>query len=149
MSPSTVSIASVDRWIAGSPFNAWMGLKALAVSEQEVELLLPWRAELEGAHGHMHGGVLASALDAAAWLALMAVRGRAAGPTIDLRVDYHRGAPAAALRIGARVLRAGATISSVDAQARTESGALIASGRCLFLSAVRARGDGLKPAETR
>jgi uncharacterized protein (TIGR00369 family) len=121
---------------AGIPFNVWLGLEVLAAREDSVELRVPWRAEFSGAPGMTHGGVIASIVDAAAFLVLIAVRG-SAGPTVDMRVDFHRSTANTMLYVKSALVRAGATISSVEVQIHDSERRLIASGRSVMISEPR------------
>jgi uncharacterized protein (TIGR00369 family) len=83
-----------------------------------------------------HGGILAGIIDLSAYMALMAVNG-GGGPTIDMRVDYHRSMVNGTLYAESRILRVGSTISTVEVDVRDAQRRLIASGRCVFLSRSR------------
>jgi uncharacterized protein (TIGR00369 family) len=117
------------------PFNRWLGLQAVAVSEAGVELLLPWREELLSSPEaqSMHGGVLASVVDAAGDYAVGAFIGRGV-PTIDLRIDYHKVAKPGNYLAKGRVIQLGRTIASAEAQVFNDAGLLVASGRGVYLT---------------
>lgn len=129
----------IQAYSSRSPGNTWLGVRVLAASDTGVEIEIPWREEFVGSPDlrTMHGGVLAAAVDVAAGLSLFAILGRA-GPTIDMRVDFHRAVKAGALRGVGKVLRAGSTITSVEAMIHDADGKLAASGRCVFFTAQRA-----------
>lgn len=118
---------------AAVPFNAWLGAEVISADDEGVRLRVPWRVEFGGAPGMTHGGILASIIDLSAYMALMAVKG-GSGPTIDMRVDYHRSVVNGALFSLAKLLRIGSTISTVDVIVHDAEQRLIASGRCVFLS---------------
>jgi uncharacterized protein (TIGR00369 family) len=123
---------------AAVPFNAWLGAEVMSVDEEGVRLRVPWRVEFGGAPGMTHGGILAGIIDLSAYMALMAAKG-GAGPTIDMRVDYHRSMVNGALFSLGRLLRVGSTISTVEVIVYDAEQRLIASGRCVFLSQGRKR----------
>lgn len=78
----------------------------------------------------VHGGIVASLIDAAAYNAV-ALHLERATPTLDLRVDYLRPAvPPLVAR--ARVLRAGRRVATVDVRVEAEGGRLVAAGRGTF-----------------
>jgi uncharacterized protein (TIGR00369 family) len=130
---------------AAVPFNAWLGAEVLSANDDGVRLRVPWRVEFGGAPGMTHGGILASIIDLSAYMALMAAKG-GSGPTIDMRVDYHRSIVNGALYAQSTLLRVGSTISSVDVILRDAEQRLIASGRCVFLSRGRKHApDALSP----
>jgi acyl-coenzyme A thioesterase PaaI-like protein len=92
------------------PFNAWLGIRAVAASAVGVVIEAPWRDELVGSPGlrTMHGGVLAAIVETTAGLSLLAVLGRG------------------------RVLRAGGTITCLEAFVHDADDRLVASGRAVF-----------------
>jgi len=120
----------------GIPFNAWLGAKIIDASAAGVRLYVPWRTEFGGAPGMTHGGILAAIVDLAAYSALRAVGGDG-GPTIDMRIDYHRSSVNGPFYADSRVVRAGSTISTAEVVIRDAEERLIASGRCVFLSRSR------------
>lgn len=135
MSPSEM-LAKLNLHNAGIPFNAWLGLEVIGVRDDVVELRVPWRTEFGGAPGMTHGGILASIIDAAAFLVLLAVRGNG-GPTIDMRVDFHRSTANGMLYVKSALLRAGATISTAQVEIHDSEQRLIASGRSVMISEPR------------
>jgi uncharacterized protein (TIGR00369 family) len=79
------------------PHNRALGLEVVKIRDREVWLKLPYRLDLVGnpETGVLHGGAVASMMDAAAGLAAMARLGRAMNiATLDLRIDYLKPAPA-------------------------------------------------------
>jgi len=96
------------------PFNKLVGFKMLEAREHFVSILIPYRPELIGdiRRGSIHGGVIASAMDA--------VGGAAAATTlkhendklstIDLRVDYLSPGQARDLITEATVVKSGSKV---------------------------------------
>ena len=81
------------------PQNRSLGLEVVRMESREVWTKLPWNPQLVGdpVRGLLHGGALATLVDATCGLAIMARLDRAASiATIDLRVDHLRAAPPAA-----------------------------------------------------
>lgn len=138
LSAPKMPIEEIQAYSSRSPGNTWLGVRVLEASDTGVVVEIPWREEFVGSPDArtMHGGILAAAVDVAAGLSLFAILGRA-GPTIDMRVDFHRGVKAGALRGVGKVLRAGGTITSVEAMIYDADGKLAASGRCVFFTAQR------------
>lgn len=134
------TVAEMNAYNASVPFNVWLGAEVISASSEEVTLRIPWRTEFTAAPGITHGGVLAGAIETAAFMALMSSYDDA-GPTIDMRVDYHRSTVNGTLHAQARLLRAGATIATVEVFIRDSAERLIASGRCVFLSRSRKKTD--------
>jgi uncharacterized protein (TIGR00369 family) len=129
------SLQAINERLTGSPFNRWLQIEATRiVAPGHVELRMPWRAELEGDKGMTHGGIFACVIDASAFVAILSVKGQA-GPTIDMRVDFHANAFDAEFNIEAHVIRAGSRIATADVKVFGASGKLLASGRCVYAAA--------------
>lgn len=126
---------ALARMVVASPFHRWLGVRLTALAEDSVELELPWRPEFVSVEtiGYTHGGILAAFVDIAADYAIAAKLGRGL-PTIDMRVDYHRPAMKGALIARAQALKLGGTVCSAEARVFAADGALVASGRGVYLS---------------
>lgn len=118
-----------------SPFNAWLGLRLVAGGPQHAELTLAWQEAFISTpeRRSVHGGVLASLVDAGAIFALICTT-RLLHTTVDLRVDYHAVAAPGPLRVVGRVIRVGRTLSTSEAEIFDVSGRLAASGRGTFMT---------------
>jgi acyl-coenzyme A thioesterase PaaI-like protein len=105
-----ISVVEIDAFSRTCPFNAWLGIRVVAASDVGVVIEAPWRDELVGSPGlrTMHGGVLAAIVETTAGLSLLAVLGRG------------------------RVLRAGGTITCLEAFVHDADDRLVASGRAVF-----------------
>jgi len=128
-----MSIEAMNERIRRCAFNAWLGLEIVAAGAGEVEVRIPWRAEMGGSPdtGNAHGGVLAAIIDATSSYAVASGIGRI-GATLDMRIDYHRGAKPGPLRALGRVLKAGKTIATADVDLFDAADTLVASGRVVF-----------------
>ena len=117
------------------PFNRWLQLQAKSVSTEGVEIAMPWRDELMSSPEaqSMHGGVLASLIDATAGYAVAVHVGRGI-PTVDLRIDYHKVAKPGDYLAKGRAIQVGRTLSFGEAQVYDVRGVLVASGRGVFLT---------------
>jgi uncharacterized protein (TIGR00369 family) len=91
----------------------------------------------------IHGGILASLIDAAAFLVLLAAKGTV-GPTVDWQIDFHRSTANEPLYVRSTLVRAGATISTVAIRICDREGHLNATGRCVFLSQSRPGHEALR-----
>ncbi len=122
--------------IDSSPYLSWLGLHALALGEDRLEVRATWRAEwvANSEIGQTQGGILAALVDFAADFALFARVGRPL-LTIDMRVDYHRLAKKGDLFAHGRVIKYGNRISVAEARILDAAGELIASGRGTYLTA--------------
>lgn len=100
------------------PFNRYLGMKLVAVSQGFVRLEVPFRPELVGDpfRPALHGGVLSALADtaggAAMWSGLEDDRARVS--TIDLRVDYLRPARLVTVAAEATVVRLGNRVGVVE-----------------------------------
>lgn len=87
-----------DAFTKAIPYNAWLGLQTVeagAKGEGRIVLRLPFRAELVGnpVTGVLHGGPITAAMDAACGASVfLAMREPLRIATLDLRIDYLRGA---------------------------------------------------------
>ena len=132
----SMSLEELQRLITRGPYHQWLGLKALALGEDSIEVKATWRAEwmANPERKHTHGGILAALVDLAADGALIPRLGRAV-PTIDMRVDYHRAALPGDLIAKGRVVKFGAQLSVCEAEVYDQEGQLVASGRGTYFTA--------------
>lgn len=119
------------------PFNKHLGLKALKVTAEEVELCLPFREHFIGdpIRGALHGGTISSLIDTAGGaVAFLNVSNEERVSTVDLVVDYLRPGPAADIVARARIVRRGnrVIISNVDVLPREGDQYVIAQGRGVY-----------------
>lgn len=120
------------------PFNKILGLKLLEVKDQKVRVLVPFKQELIGdpRKKAIHGGVLASVMDAA---------GGAAGgttlksfedklSTIDLRIDYMQPGRDEDIICEAEVVRSGSRVifTKMVCFHQNKSSEIIAEGRGVY-----------------
>jgi uncharacterized protein (TIGR00369 family) len=128
--------AAVEEMMTRGPFNKWLGLRIQKVDEDGIELTATWREEwvVNPQRGYTHGGILAAIIDVTADWALVAHTGRGV-PTIDMRVDYHRAAMPGDLTAKGRIVRLGSQFSVAEASVYDKEGALLASGRGVYLTA--------------
>lgn len=83
-----------------------------------VELALPHRPDLTQQHGFLHAGIVSTALDSACgYAAFTLMPAEAAVLTIEFKVNLLSPARGPVLRIVGEVVKAGRTISVVDARA--------------------------------
>lgn len=128
------SLVRLREELANPPFHDVLGPVAERVeADGTVVVRLPYQPEFCGRRGgaFFHGGVIASLVDIAAHAAVATRTGRMA-PTIDLRIDYLKAAPATELFATARVLRLGRSVSRADVEIRCSVGELVAVGRGTF-----------------
>jgi uncharacterized protein (TIGR00369 family) len=128
-----MSIEAMNARIHRSPFNRWLGLEAIAATATDVVIRVNWREEMGGSPdtGAAHGGVLAAIVDATASYTVAAAIGRI-GPTLDMRVDFHKSAKPGNITATGRLIKMGRSIASVDVTLCDVDGKLISSGRVVF-----------------
>lgn len=109
------------------PFYRLLGFRAQSVEKPGFSrLLLDDREELRNSRGDIHGGVVAALLDAAMGNALRsALKDGEGSATVSLTVNYLRPARGKLIALG-RVVRAGRSIASVDAQIEDSTGLVVA-----------------------
>lgn len=131
-----LTAAVVEEMITRGPFNKWLGLRIQKVDEEGIELTATWREEwvVNPQRRYTHGGILAAIIDLTADWALVAHTGRGV-PTIDMRVDYHRAAMPGDLTAKGRIVKLGSQFSVSEASVYDKDGALLASGRGVYLTA--------------
>ena len=118
-----------------SPYHRLLGLEMTRASAGEVVIRMPFREDLlagdDDAGRYIHGGAIASLIDAAGDFAIIAAVGHDV-PTIDLRVDYLRPASPGALTATARAVRVGRSTGVADVEVVDEAGTPVAIGRGVF-----------------
>ena len=136
MTKPLMTLDQVQALLERGPFHRWLGLKAVAVGADSVELLAPWREEwvVNPERRYTHGGILATLIDTAGDYAIAAATGKPV-PTIDMRVDYHRAAMPGDLTARGRVVKLGSSFSTAEASVFDQEGMLVASGRGVYFTA--------------
>jgi len=130
--------ATLDAMVRNAPFHRWLGVSLKALSDEGVEILLPWREEFvsDPSIRYTHGGILAALIDLAGDYAVAARIGRGV-PTVDMRVDYHRAALPGPLVARAKLIKLGGTLATAEAQVLDDGDRLVASGRGVYLTLSR------------
>ncbi|OKO83062.1 PaaI family thioesterase [Bradyrhizobium sp. AS23.2] len=130
----TASFEQLRTRLSRNHFANWMGLELASAAPGTVEIVAPWREEFisNPDRRYVHGGILATLIDTAGSFAVATRLGRPA-QTIDMRVDFHKAATEGRLRVEGAIVKMGRTLATCDARVFDESGALVASGRGVFL----------------
>jgi len=119
------------------PFHKFLGLKVIELKKGYVKMRFPLRPELIGdiRSGNWHGGVIATALDAAGGMAaasLLKSKGDKLA-TLDIRVDYLKPNQSESLIVTGEVIRSGNRSIVTNLKAFNEATEeLIADGRAVF-----------------
>lgn len=119
----------MEQFVPASPFVALLGLELVELGDGSARMRLPYRDELATMGRTVHGGAIATALDTAAMAAAWSgaeLPDRLAGATASLSVQYVTAADGQDLEVTATLLRRGRSLCSVEAEARTPDGALVA-----------------------
>ena len=118
------------------PFHKTLGLQLEDVSEGFAKVLITFNSTLVGDPRiqAIHGGVLASAMDAAGGLAGMTTLTSMEDKisTIDMRIDYLRSARACDIWVEGHVTRNGNRIVATYMKAYKEDGTVVAEGRGVY-----------------
>jgi uncharacterized protein (TIGR00369 family) len=136
MPANAVDAAQLSEMILSAPLHRWLDLRLVELTEEHVDIAMPWREEIvaDPKARYTHGGILATLIDLAADYAVAAKLGRGV-PTIDMRIDYHKAAmPGEELIARGRVIKMGRTIATAEATIRKADGTLIASGRGVYMT---------------
>jgi uncharacterized protein (TIGR00369 family) len=91
---------------------ATLGARLTRVAPGEVDIDLPYREDLTQQHGFIHAGILSTVLDSACGYAAFTLMPADAGVlSIEFKVNLLAPAHGEVIRVRARVVRAGRTIS--------------------------------------
>ena len=130
-------------------FNELLGFRVVSCDPKAPRARFDMRPELVGHdhYGRLHGGVIASVLDATAGFALVVALGdtfrdesaeqvmhrfRRIG-TIDLRIDFLRPGIGRWFEAGAQVTRLGGRIGSAQMSLHADDGTLVATGATAYV----------------
>jgi uncharacterized protein (TIGR00369 family) len=128
------ALARLAHEMADPPFHDVLRPEPVSVdADGTIEVRLPFRSEFRRGRGSAfyHGGVIASLVDIAAHAAIAIRVGRTV-PTIDLRIDYLRAAPAGDLLATGKILVVGRSVGRADVEVRSADGKVVAVGRGAF-----------------
>jgi uncharacterized protein (TIGR00369 family) len=133
LSSVTMNVEQLQARIDENAFSVWLGLRVTVVRPQSVGFQIPWREEFIGTKrlAQVHGGVIAALVDASGGYTLMAHTGQTLS-TVDLRVDFHRGASVGTMQIEGCVVHLGRKLACVDVRILDAGAALISSGRATY-----------------
>ena len=131
-------LASVRERARGNLFWQYLGIEVEAAGEGWVKLRVPIRDGLRNAAGApVHGGVLATLVDAAVGGALGTYGSAAAGgvdqATLDLNVSFVGAARGDAVFAEGKILRRGRTIAFGETRVTDSAGTLVAVGRATYM----------------
>lgn len=114
---------AVRKSFAAQKLMATIGARLARVAAGEVEIRLPFRAELTQQHGFLHAGVVTAALDSACGYAAFTLMPEGTGVlTIEFKTNLLAPARGDELVARSRVVRAGRTITVCQAEASMTAG---------------------------
>lgn len=126
--------ARVQASFARQRFMALMGAFMTRVTPGEVDIELPFDPGLTQQHGFVHGGAVASVLDAACGYAASTLMPADVGVlTVEFKINFLAPAAGERFRFTGRVRRAGRTVTFVDGDAIA-----IADGRARTIATMQA-----------
>ena len=131
-------LASVRDRARANLFWQYLGIEVDAAGEGWVKLRVPVRDELRNAAGApVHGGVLATLVDAAVGGALGTYGSVAAGgvdqATLDINVSFVGAARGDTIFAEGKILRRGRTIAFGETRVTDSAGTLVAVGRATYM----------------
>lgn len=131
-------LASVRARARSNLFWQFLGIEVEAAGEGWVRLRAPVRDELRNAAGApVHGGVLATLVDAAVGGALGTYGYASAGgvdqATLDLNVSFVGAARGEAIFAEGKILRRGRTVAFGETRVTDAAGTLVAIGRATYM----------------
>jgi len=103
---------------AAQQHMASIGARITRLTAGEIEIRVPFRAELTQQHGFLHAGVVTAALDSACGYAALSLMEEGVGVlTVELKANLLAPAKGEELIALGRVLRAGRTVTACQAEA--------------------------------
>jgi acyl-CoA thioesterase len=131
-------LAGVRERARANRFWQYLGIEVEAAGEGWVKLRVPVGDDLRNAPGApVHGGVLATLVDAAVGGALGTYGSAAAGgvdqATLELNVSFVGAARGEAIFAEGRILRRGRTIAFGETRVTDAAGTLVAVGRATYM----------------
>ena len=106
---------------------ASIGARLARVTAGEIEIRVPFRADLTQQHGFLHAGVVTAAVDSACgYAALTLMEPGAAVLSVEFKVNLLAPARGRAFRAVGRVVRAGRTVTVVTGELLADDGVVVA-----------------------
>jgi uncharacterized protein (TIGR00369 family) len=125
----------ITSYLASAPFVRELGIHALSVEPERVELLMPYRPELTTSADYLHAGALATLVVTAATAVSWSTppKGDAStGAIVDVDIRYLEPAGGEDLLAVAKPIRRGRSLSLLDVAVRTSQGLLVAKSLATY-----------------
>ena len=128
-SPVSLTRSQLQAVVETCEFDRWMNLKVEALDDTTLTMRLPFRAEIVGTPkvDRLHGGVVASLIDAAGCYLLIGLLNKRVS-TANLVVDFLRPAHGELIAV-ARLVKMGRRICNLTVEVTGADGKLAATGR--------------------
>ncbi len=120
------------QWRSHPPFYAHLGLELQSLADGRSDIRLPFRKEYANTRGEVHGGAIATLVDAAMSQAVRStVETGSRVATISMTLNYL--APAQGdLRCRGAIVRAGRSLSFVEAEVTDSTGTVVCRASATF-----------------
>src|SRR5687767_4288136 len=119
--------------ISTSAFASWMGMRLVTIDAGASELAVDLQPHHLNPGGIVHGGIIATILDAAIGLALRTTIGARSHVTTQLDVHYLSAVRAGTITAQGRAVHSGARTGYGEADVSSSAGKLLAKGSASFL----------------
>ncbi len=122
-------IRVMREFLPQSPFVRYLGLEVVDIGAGTAVLRVPWREEMVTIGNTVHGGVISSLIDTTAMVAAWSdasIPDKLKGSTVSLTINYVAPAKQEDVTARAVVVRRGRRLTSLDVEATTPSGGVVA-----------------------
>ena len=117
-----------------SPYYRLLGMEVLECREGYARFRLPFKGELKQLAGVVHGGAIASVVDSAGAIAVLATAQNSAGvATAEMKLNFITPTSANDLFAEAHVVHCGSTLAVTDVEVKDTSGVLVAKGLATYV----------------
>jgi len=122
-------------YLENIPFWKYLGIKVRRVGNGYAELLLAFKEELAQVSSNMHGGALASLLDAAGAIALSSSIGNKMVATVEMKINYLKPVTPEQTEVTAhaRAVYSGKSFGVSTIEVKNDEGTLVATGLATYV----------------
>lgn len=125
--------AAIRARFSSTEFASWMGVRLLDIDEGSSRIAIDLEEHHLNPGGIVHGGIIATILDAAIGLALRTTIGTRSHVTMQLDVHFLSPAGLGSLIAEGRAVHTGTRMGYGEAQVVASDGRLVAKGSATFL----------------
>jgi uncharacterized protein (TIGR00369 family) len=117
-----------------NPYWEYIGLRELELIDGTSTIELPIKYEITQRRGTVHGGVLASMVDAAVGAAIRSLLSNdQSAATVEMKLNYIRPASGTKLIGRGKVINKGKTIAIGEAEVLNDQGKIVAAGMATYM----------------